>query len=329
MGGILQLNGETTHVRHNLFNTVDNYRNNLDISPFVSMDTTYRVKPVQYFTDGTNNVVISSYNYNNGTRTAGVAYDGNFPSYWTKINTNAKDLATSGYLSNKQAWGDGSSSNGSSNTANANFAERLLASGYGGTNAWPVYRNPATNNLVWISQVYYSGNAPGALIGSALATAFSATPVNQAPSGGVNQNYSGQLVGVSKLDFNTIQIHNAVSIDGVNTISKSNVSESDQTLSPQKLLSGNYDKEFNFSLLSQNNNSASIVMMPIDKRKNFQKVTLVIDKLKSALSSATILDKSNNITFVKVVSINFGAVLADQLFLFNRAKYPKNVEIFD
>jgi outer membrane lipoprotein-sorting protein len=117
--------------------------------------------------------------------------------------------------------------------------------------------------------------------------------------------------------------------DGVNTISKSNVSESDQTLSPQKLLSGNYDKEFNFSLLSQNNNSASIVMMPIDKRKNFQKVTLVIDKLKSALSSATILDKSNNITFVKVVSINFGAVLADQLFLFNRAKYPKNVEIFD
>ena len=29
--------------------------------------------------------------------------------------------------------------------------------------------------------------------------------------------------------------------DGVNTISKSNVSESDQTLSPQKLLAGNYD----------------------------------------------------------------------------------------
>jgi len=220
MGGILQLNGETTHVRNNLFNTVDNYRNNLDISPFVSMDTTYRVKPVQYFTDGTNNVVISNYNYNDGTRTAGTAYDGNFPSYWTKINTNAKDLATSGYLSNKQAWGPANSSNGSSNTANANFAERTLTNGYGGTNAWPVYRNPATNNLVWISQVYYSSNTPGALIGGALATAFSATPVNQATSGGVNQNNSGQLVGVSKLDFNTIQIHHAVTSDGVNTIYK-------------------------------------------------------------------------------------------------------------
>ena len=117
--------------------------------------------------------------------------------------------------------------------------------------------------------------------------------------------------------------------DGVNTISKSNVSESDQTLSPQKLLSGNYDKDFNYSILSQNNNLATIELIPIDKRKSFQKVTLVIDKLKSALSTATILDKSKNSTFVKVVSINYSAVLIDKIFLFDRAKYPKNVEIFD
>jgi outer membrane lipoprotein-sorting protein len=117
--------------------------------------------------------------------------------------------------------------------------------------------------------------------------------------------------------------------DGVNTISKSNVSESDQTLSPQKLLSGNYDKDFSYSILSQNNNQATIELIPIDKRKSFQKVTLVIDKLKSALSTANILDKSNNSTFVKVVSINYSAVLVDKIFLFDRAKYPKNVEIFD
>ena len=117
--------------------------------------------------------------------------------------------------------------------------------------------------------------------------------------------------------------------DGVNTISKSNVSESDQTLSPQKLLSGKYDKDFSYSILSQNNNQATIELIPIDKRKSFQKVTLVIDKLKSALSTANILDKSNNSTFVKVVSINYSAVLVDKIFLFDRAKYPKNVEIFD
>ena len=122
---------------------------------------------------------------------------------------------------------------------------------------------------------------------------------------------------------------NIYNYDGANSISKSSVSESDQTLSPQKLLSGNYDKDFNFKLLSQDGGKATIELSPIDKRKNFQKVTLIVDKAKTALSNATILDKSNNITDVKVVSINYTAPLADKLFLFNRAKYPKNVEIFD
>jgi outer membrane lipoprotein-sorting protein len=58
-------------------------------------------------------------------------------------------------------------------------------------------------------------------------------------------------------------------------------------------------------------------------------VTLVVDKTKSALSSATILDKSNNITDVKVLSINYGASVDDGVFKFNKGKYPKNVEIID
>lgn len=122
---------------------------------------------------------------------------------------------------------------------------------------------------------------------------------------------------------------NIYNFDGASSISKSTVSESDQTLSPQKLLSGNYDKDFNFKLLSQNASKATIELLPIDKRKNFQKVTLVLDKVKSALYSASILDKSNNITDVKVVTISYEASLQDKLFQFNRAKYPKNVEIFD
>ena len=122
---------------------------------------------------------------------------------------------------------------------------------------------------------------------------------------------------------------NIYNFDGANSISKSSVAESDQTLSPQKLLSGNYDKDFNFKLLSQDNAKATIELYPIDKRKSFQKVTLVINKLQSALSSALILDKSNNQTNVKVGSINYAASLNDKIFQFNRAKYPKNAEIFD
>jgi outer membrane lipoprotein-sorting protein len=117
--------------------------------------------------------------------------------------------------------------------------------------------------------------------------------------------------------------------DGANTISKSSLAETEQTLSPQKLLSGSYDKEFNFKLLAQNANTATIELSPIDRKKGFQKVTLIIDKVKSALSNALILDKSNNITDVKVLSINYTASFEDKLFVFNRANYPKNVEIFD
>jgi outer membrane lipoprotein-sorting protein len=122
---------------------------------------------------------------------------------------------------------------------------------------------------------------------------------------------------------------NIYNFDGANSISKSSVAESDQTLSPQKLLSGNYDKDFNFKLLSQDNAKATIELYPIDKRKSFLKVTLVINKLQSALASALILDKSNNQTDVKVGSINYAASLNDKIFQFNRAKYPKNAEIFD
>ena len=113
--------------------------------------------------------------------------------------------------------------------------------------------------------------------------------------------------------------------DGASTITKSSVADADQTLSPQKLLAGNYDKDFTFKLLSQTTSSATIELSPKDKRKNFQKVTLVVDKTKSALSSATILDKSNNITDVKVLSINYGASVDDGVFKFNKGKYPKNV----
>ena len=159
-----------------------------------------------------------------------------------------------------------------------------------------------------------------------------------------SKNNKGKAMGVKKIDLqmkgDKYLLHegkmeilcdgaNIYNFDGANTISKSSVAESDQTLSPQKLLAGNYDKDFNFKLLSQDQAKATIELFPIDKRKSFQKVTLVINKVQSALSSALILDKSNNSTDVKVVSISYAAPINDKIFQFNRAKYPKNAEIFD
>ena len=122
---------------------------------------------------------------------------------------------------------------------------------------------------------------------------------------------------------------NVYNYDGAKTITKSAVEESSQTLSPQKLLAGSYDKDFSYKLVNNNGNFNEIEMVPLDKRKNFQKVTLFFNKKTSHLSKASILDKSNNITELGVNNINLNAKLADAIFVFTRSNYPKDAEILD
>ncbi len=122
---------------------------------------------------------------------------------------------------------------------------------------------------------------------------------------------------------------NVYRFDGEKTITKSSVEESSQTLSPQKLLSGSYDKDFSYKLISSKGSFHEIEMKPLDNRKNFQKVNLFIDKAKNTFSKARILDKSNNVTEFKMANLNMSASVADSKFVFNKSKYPKDVEILD
>ena len=122
---------------------------------------------------------------------------------------------------------------------------------------------------------------------------------------------------------------NVYTFDGEKTITKSPVEESSQTLSPQKLLSGAYDKDFTYHLISSKGVYHEIEMKPLDNRKNFQKVNLFIDKSTNTFSKARILDKSNNITELKITSINLKANVEDSKFVFNKNKFPKEVEILD
>jgi outer membrane lipoprotein-sorting protein len=102
-----------------------------------------------------------------------------------------------------------------------------------------------------------------------------------------------------------------------------------QTLSPQNLLSNFYDKDFNYKLVSSAGNFHEIEMTPIDKRKSFQKVNVYIDKSKSIITKAKVLDKSNNTLEFLLSNLNTGANLPDASFQFVRSKYPKDAEILD
>ncbi len=117
--------------------------------------------------------------------------------------------------------------------------------------------------------------------------------------------------------------------DGAKTITVSVVEESTQTLSPQKILSGAYDKDFTYKLIGSKGNFHEIEMKPLDSRKNFSKVNIFVDKNKKMIARAVILDKGNNTVQVSFNNIIPNKAVADNLFVFNAAKYPKDVEILD
>lgn len=122
---------------------------------------------------------------------------------------------------------------------------------------------------------------------------------------------------------------NVYTYDGEKTITKASLAESSQTLSPQKLLAGSYDKDFTYKLVSSAGAFHQIEMKPIDKRKNFQKVNLFIDKARSTFSRARIVDKSNNITELRIANMNLNATVPEAKLIFNKSKYPKDIEILD
>jgi outer membrane lipoprotein-sorting protein len=122
---------------------------------------------------------------------------------------------------------------------------------------------------------------------------------------------------------------NIYNFDGNKTITKSLLEESNQTLSPQNLLSNFYDKDFNYKLIGTVGNVNEIELTPIDKRKSFQKVNIYIDKTKSMITKAKVLDKSNNTVEFVLSNLNTAANLPDANFQFVRTKYPKDAEILD
>ena len=210
--GTLQLNGEVTHVRQQIFNTNNDYRNNLDIAPFASMDDSRKIKPMNYFTDGTYNTVIGVAHLNQATNDQ--TY--NTVKYWIKANTSSADLVIS------------------SVTTNTVLGAYQSTAGWpnGGYQLWPVYRNPSSGNLVWAGQGnYWSGGpyVPAAIRGISSSPAFGGTPTFASPSGSGTTQASSQFVGVSVNDGYAIYLQNNTTTDYNQTFYKFNDSNNSNT----------------------------------------------------------------------------------------------------
>ncbi|OQP51867.1 hypothetical protein A4H97_27070 [Niastella yeongjuensis] len=114
------------------------------------------------------------------------------------------------------------------------------------------------------------------------------------------------------------------------TITKPDPSAS--SISMQKLFTSFYDKDFLYKLNGDKTVNKKVVqeieMTPTDKNKPFHKVYVLVDKNAKTIYSTRILDKSGNVMVYTVNSLNGSANLPDNLFVFDKSKYP-GVEVVD
>lgn len=107
---------------------------------------------------------------------------------------------------------------------------------------------------------------------------------------------------------------------------------STNTITMQKLFSNFYDKDFLYKLngdkIVNKKSVQEIEMTPVDKTKPFHKVYLLVDKQSKTIYSTRILDKSGNVMVYTVNTLNGSVNLPDNLFVFDKNKYP-GVEVID
>jgi outer membrane lipoprotein carrier protein len=117
-----------------------------------------------------------------------------------------------------------------------------------------------------------------------------------------------------------------------NEVQISKVDNSASTITPQKLFTNFYDKDFLYKLngeIKLNGKKAhEVEMTPYDKNKPFFKVLLWVDKANKNISGAKVLNKDGNRYSITVNTFTPNATVTDAQFIFDQKKYP-GVEVID
>ncbi len=105
-----------------------------------------------------------------------------------------------------------------------------------------------------------------------------------------------------------------------------------QTISPAKLFTNFYDKEYKYKYIGEqkvNGKPCDVIeMTPISKSKQFTKIELHIDKATSTIVSGNVWEKSGNKYQYDISGFTPNAPLADTYFSFDTKAHP-GVEVVD
>lgn len=116
-----------------------------------------------------------------------------------------------------------------------------------------------------------------------------------------------------------------------NEVTINNVDASGSSLTPQKLFTNFYDKDFLYLLNGEKKVGAKTIqeieMTPTDKSKPFHKVYLQVDKAAKTIYSTKVLENGGNRYTYTVSNMKTNTPLSDNQFLFDKKKYPGVEEV--
>jgi outer membrane lipoprotein carrier protein len=113
-----------------------------------------------------------------------------------------------------------------------------------------------------------------------------------------------------------------------NEVTISKLDPTNNTITPQKLFTNFYDKDFLYKLNGEVKGIQEVELTPIDKSKPFHKVLVNINKISQTISSTKIFEKTGNRYTYAVSNMNSSSAVADVQFIFDQKKYP-GVEVVD
>jgi outer membrane lipoprotein carrier protein len=104
------------------------------------------------------------------------------------------------------------------------------------------------------------------------------------------------------------------------------------TISPQKLFTNFYDKDFIYMLRGVKKSGAKtfqeVELTPTDKSKPFFKVLINIEKSANMITNTQIFEKNGNRYAYEMNNVVTNATMGDEIFVFDPKKY-KGVEVID
>ena len=116
-----------------------------------------------------------------------------------------------------------------------------------------------------------------------------------------------------------------------NEVSISNLDASSGMITPQKLFTDFYNRDFLYLLTGEKKVGGKTIqeieMTPVDKSKPFHKAYVQVDKSTKTIYSTKVLENAGNRYSYTVTTMKTNKPMADNQFIFDKKKYPGVEEI--